>query len=73
MDTSIQFASSPVFMWLVLPVLIFVSRVFDVSLGTLRMIFTVVCRKVLEGKSLQPIREGNHKKAKEGFRRIAAF
>ncbi len=34
-----QFTDYPVFNWVILPALIFVSRIFDVSFGTLRIIF----------------------------------
>jgi len=34
-----QITNSPVFPWVVLPLLIFIARIIDVSLGTLRIIF----------------------------------
>lgn len=34
-----NFISSPVFTWVILPILIFLARILDVSLGTLRIVF----------------------------------
>ena len=39
MDNLLLFSSAGVFRWFVLPVLIFVARILDVSLGTVRLIF----------------------------------
>ena len=38
MDT-VSFLNSPVYTWILLPVLIFSARIFDVTLGTIRVIF----------------------------------
>lgn len=35
----IQFANSDIFRWVVLPLLIFASRIIDVTIGTIRIIF----------------------------------
>jgi uncharacterized protein YebE (UPF0316 family) len=40
-------ASSEIFTWVVLPVLIFISRIFDVSISTLRIIFLSRRKKLL--------------------------
>jgi len=42
-----QFINSSLFSWLVLPLLIIIARIVDVSLGTLRVIFTVKGYKYL--------------------------
>ncbi len=34
-----MFIDSPVFIWIILPLLIFIARILDVSIGTLRIIF----------------------------------
>ena len=34
-----MFINSPVFVWVILPLLIFIARILDVSIGTLRIIF----------------------------------
>lgn len=41
------FPDSPVFSWVILPLLIFISRIFDVSLGTIRIIFVSRSKKFL--------------------------
>lgn len=43
----VRFFDSDIFVWVVLPVMIFISRIFDVSLGTLRIIFVSRGRKYL--------------------------
>lgn len=42
-----QFLDSSIFMWVILPLLIFLSRVVDVSLGTIRIIFISRGKKLL--------------------------
>lgn len=42
-----QLADSAVFSWVILPILIFASRVIDVSIGTLRIIFVSRSRRVI--------------------------
>lgn len=43
----VGFLNSEIFTWIVLPLLIFFSRIFDVSLGTIRIIFVSRGKKVL--------------------------
>lgn len=42
-----QLLDSSVFSWVILPVLIFISRIFDVSIGTIRIIFVSRGKKFL--------------------------
>ncbi len=47
MDFLNQLSDSSLFSWVILPALIFISRIFDVSIGTLRIIYVSRGRKVL--------------------------
>jgi len=47
MDYISSITSSPYFSWVVLPILIFCSRIMDVSFGTLRIIFVARGKKTL--------------------------
>ncbi len=43
----LAFLSSPIFTWVILPLLIFIARIFDVTLGTIRIIFVSKGKKYL--------------------------
>lgn len=47
MELITEIADNPYFTWIVLPILIFLSRILDVSLGTLRIIFVSRGRKFM--------------------------
>ncbi len=47
MDTILQIMDSPVFAYAILPLLIFCSRIVDVSVGTMRIIFVSRRRRSL--------------------------
>ncbi len=42
-----ELISSPVYVWVILPLLIFVSRIFDVTIGTVRIIFVARGKRFL--------------------------
>jgi uncharacterized protein YebE (UPF0316 family) len=42
-----QLMDSSIFSWVILPILIFISRIFDVSIGTIRIIFVSRGKKYL--------------------------
>ncbi len=42
-----QIMDSTIFSWVILPILIFISRIFDVSIGTIRIIFVSRGKKLL--------------------------
>ena len=43
----LAFIDSEIFRWVVLPILIFIARILDVSIGTIRIVFVSKGRKVL--------------------------
>lgn len=47
MDFLTQLAGNPYFAWIILPILIFFSRIIDVTLGTLRIIFVSRGKKAI--------------------------
>ncbi len=45
--------------WVILPLLIFISRIFDVSLGTMRIIFVSRGGKLIAREGVFPLRKSN--------------